>query len=137
MREVLPDTLFEHSYIYSICTVIVECSIGILSRMIIIGIVFGIIAFILFVVFVISGFLALWLSLRYSRKEFVLLILLYAFYLVAAHFINQSDNTFSDTNHGFLGTWNVPAVGLDLLAAFGVQLYTVFRHFKKLRRKKS
>jgi hypothetical protein len=105
--------------------------------MIIIGIIFGIIAFILFAVFIISGLLALWLSLRYSRKEFAILMLLYAFYFVAAHFINQSDNTFSDTNHGFLGTWNVPAVGLDLLAAFAVQLYTVFHHFKKLRHKKA
>ena len=47
------------------------------------------------------------------------------------HFINQSDNKYSDVSHGLFGSWNAPLWGICLLAAVGLQLYALLPRRKK------
>ena len=89
-------------------------------------IIIGILSFILPNVFVISAVWALWLSLKYNKIMLLVLLLIYAFCVAIVHFINQSDDKYSDTNHYFLGKWNVPIMGLCLVVALGLQLYVVY-----------
>ena len=91
----------------------------------------GILVTVIQLAFVVSLAWGLALSLRYKRKIFALLLILYALCFPIMHFINQSDNKYSDTNHGFLGPWKVPALGLILTTTFGLQLYVILTHLKK------
>lgn len=82
----------------------------------------GHIANIILVVVVLS---VLWLTFRKNKLIAFAVFVLYIFMYVLIHFINQSDNKYSDVSHGLFGEWNVPLFGICLLLVVGLQFFVL------------
>jgi hypothetical protein len=80
-------------------------------------------------VLVLLGFL--WLTFMKSKVSALIVLVLYPLIVVLMHFISQSDNKYSDVNHGLFGRWNVPIFGACLSVAFALQLYVLITKNKK------
>lgn len=82
-------------------------------------------------IFVLALLYLLWLTFKKNKLSAVLVLGLYILMWVIMHFINQSDNKYSDVSHGLFGSWNAPLWGICLLAAVGLQLYALLPRRKK------
>jgi hypothetical protein len=55
---------------------------------------------------------------------------------ILIHYIDQSDNKYSEVSHGLFGSWNAPLWGICLLIAVGLQFYVLIPRQKKAYIKK-
>ena len=88
------------------------------------------------IVFVLILVYLLWLTSKKSKISAFAVLGLYVLMRVFMHFIDQSDNKYSDISHGLFGSWNAPLFGICLLLAVAIQLYMLlFRGEKSLGKK--
>jgi hypothetical protein len=83
------------------------------------------------IVFVVAVLSVLWLTFKKNKVIALGVLAAYVLMFLLIHFINRSDDKYSDVSHGVFGSWSILWFGICLLLVIASQVYVLIPKKRK------